>query len=1050
MKILIQILFMFFLALFSLTQEIEWENPKLLGTHKECPHNSFGIYPDVAAAIKGDLKQSPFYLSLNGKWKFHWVAKPEERPQDFYQPGFDISQWEEIDVPGNWQMQGYGKPIYLNQPYPFKKDPPRIDHENNPVGSYRTPFQIPAEWEGRRVFIHFAGVESAFYIWVNGQKVGYSQGSRTPAEFDITPYLTEGENQLAVEVYRWSDGSYLECQDFWRLSGIYRDVYLYSTPEVYIRDFDALPRLDSQYQDGNLKVIARIKNSSSKPVRNVGVEVTLIGPEGRPVGKQFPTMKEVSVYIPPGEESILPLQSPVAQPQKWSAEIPSLYTLILELKNSEGEKMQILSCRVGFRSIEIRNAQLLVNGQPILIKGVNRHEHDPVTGHYVSRESMEKDVLLMKRNNINTVRTAHYPDHPYWYELCDHYGLYVIDEANLESHGMGYKPEITLANHPDWGGAHLDRIIRMVERDKNHPCIIMWSMGNEAGDGIHFQRASQWIHRRDPSRPVHYERAQLRSHTDVVCPMYWGISHLEAYAKESHDRPLILCEYAHAMGNAVGNLKEYWEVIEAYPNLQGGSIWDWVDQGLEKASPNGVKYMAYGGDFGDQPNDGNFCLNGLVLPDRSETPKLLEVKQVYQNIKFLSLHQESGKVELKNGFFFTNLRGLTMKWQLTEDGTTLQQGELELPDIAPGEGTKLEVPFKKPSLTAGAEYHLNLKVCLTEEAPWAPAGHDIARHQFPLQYSTPPAPSLFHSPEDTLEVTMEGENAVIKGEGFRALFDKASGTLAQLSFHNQSIIEAAEDGPVLNVYRVPTDNDGYLVKKWQEAGLHQLKAEVKEFNVQQLSATEAKVTILVYHRGSGDKGFGHYCQYKVLGGGVIQMNHRIEPMGKLPLLPRVGIRMAVNGALDTCHWFGRGPHENYPDRKESAWMGLHRSTVSDLYVPYIRPQENGNREDARWVSLTQNSGILMVFSNPMAFSALPYSLENINQSTHTYQLKPNSKINLCLDYKQSGLGNGSCGPGILKKYQVKPQRVLFSICLRPYTPQQGDWGEVARFRIKPQ
>jgi beta-galactosidase len=622
----------------------DWENPEMIGRNNEPAHCTLVPYADTRSALTGTPETSPYYKLLSGKWKFHWVKNFAGVPKDFHKVDYDVSDWKHIPVPSMWQLQGYGIPRYLNTRYAFKADPPHVPTDYNPIGLYRTEFTVPADWERRQVFLHFEGVDSAFYLWINGQEVGYSQGSMTPAEFRITPYLRPGENILAAQVIRWSDGSYLECQDMWRLSGIFRDVYLFSTPTVHLRDFFVRSYLDGQNRDAVLSVVAMLHNYSHKPAGAHSVDVTLLDGKGNPVGKS-PLMSDRIASISGSSDGTIEIRMNVSNPLKWSAEAPNLYVVMLELKDATGKIIEVERCNFGFRKVELTNGQLQVNGRSILIKGVNRHEFDPDRGRAVTYERMVQDIELLKRNNINAVRTSHYPDNPKWYDLCDRYGIYLIDEANIESHGIGYDPAKTLGNKPEWQLAHMDRTISMVERDKNHPSIIIWSLGNEAGDGINFEATSAWIHQRDPSRPVHYERAMdyrnhtARPHTDIVCPMYAGIGWLQQYAKTGQDRPLILCEYAHAMGNSVGNLQDYWDTIEAYAHLQGGFIWDWVDQGLRKSAkrtPDGAEsadYWAYGGDFGDQPTDGNFCCNGIVQPDRKPNPSLYEVKKVYQYIK---------------------------------------------------------------------------------------------------------------------------------------------------------------------------------------------------------------------------------------------------------------------------------------------------------------------------------------------------------------------------------------------------------------------------------
>ncbi|MDZ7373709.1 MAG: DUF4981 domain-containing protein [candidate division KSB1 bacterium] len=1029
----------------------EWEDPAVNGINREPPHATLMPYADFEQARACIREASPYYLSLNGKWKFHWVPRPEERPTEFYKPEFDASGWAEIPVPSNWQMLGYDKPIYTNIRYPFPKNPPYVDHSYNPVGSYRRTFRLPREWRGRQVFLHFDGVESAFYVWMNGQFVGYSEDSRTPAEFNITSFVRDGENVLAVEVYRWSDGSYLEDQDFWRMSGIFRNVYLFSTPTLHIRDFEVQPELDERYEDAELAVTAWIRNYGTTDAPRVQLEVSLLGPDGKPVGSQPVAMNGTSL-LRAGGETVLAVRAPVHRPLKWSAETPYLYTVVLALRDATGQAVEYESARVGFRKVEIKGRHLLVNGKPILIKGVNRHEHDPDTGHYVSLESMIRDIKLMKQFNINTVRTAHYPNDPHWYDLCDQYGLYIIDEANIESHGMGYAPDQTLANRPEWLSAHLERAIRMVERDKNHPCVIMWSMGNEAGDGLAFEIISDWIHRRDPSRPVHYERALDRRHVDVVSWMYPPLDHLVRYAESQPDRPLIMCEYAHAMGNAVGNLPEYWQLIEAYDALQGGCIWDWVDQGLRKRTPDGKEFWAYGGDYGDEPNDDNFCINGLVSPDRSVQPEIWEVKKVYQNVKFEPVDLFQGIIRLRNGFFFTNLRDFDLRWQLTEDGVPVQSGSLPAPDVEPQESAVVRLPLVQPRLNPGAEYWLRVSIHLRQATLWAEAGHEIAWEQFRIPYRVARAPRVEPLPGEALHIT-EGEGGLtIRGKGFEATFDRNSATLASLLYGGLSVIGEPEEGvrgPVLNVFRAWTDNEERLADQWYKAGLNKLRPEVRRFEWQQLSSGKAEIVTEIRYWGTDSSGFDHRCRYTVFANGWIHVANEVDPFGKLPILPRLGVRMTVAGDLEKLTWYGRGPQENYPDRKSGYAIGLWESTVTDQYYPYVRPQETGNHEDVRWLALVdeKGSGILITADETLSFAALHYTASDLDRANHIHELSPRRNIILCLDAQVLGLGNGSCGPMVLERYYVRPESVRFGFTLRPYLRTMGPLVEVARQRL---
>ncbi len=1035
-------------------ESVERENPGVFGINKEPAHSTIVPFPTVEQALAYRATSSPMVWSLNGTWQFHWAKKPDDRPREFYRPEYDASSWDSIPVPSNWQMHGYDIPIYTNVRYPFPADPPHIPHDFNPVGSYRRTFTLPEGWEGRQIFVVFDGDESAFYLWVNDQAAGYSQDSRTPAEFNITRFVKQGQNLIAVEVYRWSDGSYLEDQDFWRLSGIFRDVYLVARPAVYVRDFFVRTELDGAYRDATLRITAKVRNNGAGAVKKPTLEAVLL--DGiEPAAQEIARMTASTPYLESGAESTMLLRTEVANPRKWSAEKPCLYMLLLTLMDSQGQVLEVIPVRVGFRSVEIKGGQLLLNGKPIYIKGVNRHEHDPDTGHYVTVESMVQDILLMKRFNINAVRACHYPDAPVWYDLCDYYGLYVIDEANVESHGMGYDPERTLANKPEWRAAHLDRISRMVERDKNHPSVIIWSMGNEAGDGTTFEEASDWIHQRDPSRPVHYERAGTRPHTDIVCPMYSPLEHLLQYGSQERQRPLIMCEYAHAMGNAVGNLKEYWEVIERYRNLQGGCIWDWVDQGLRKYTVDEkgqrVWFWAYGGDFGDEPNDGNFCCNGLVLPDRRVTAKLWEVKKVYQNIAVEPVNLANGKILVRNKFFFTDLSEFQPTWELREDGTVLQRGVMAPMELPPGQVAEVRLPVRKPRLRPGAEYHLRVAFRLRAAGPWAEEGHEVAWEQLAMPWRAPAAPVERLTAGQTLQVSDCGALVRVQGQNFAVFFSRANGTLESLCYGDREVLAKTDAaGPVLNAYRAPTDNDKYLRPLWHQAGLDRLEATVKSFRVTQVAAGEVQVQAQLFHSGAEGKGFLHTVSYRVMGNGWIDVLNHVEPFGELPILPRLGVRLILDPAYEFLEWFGRGPHENYPDRRTSADVGRYRSTVSAQYEPYVRPQEMGNREEVRWLALTDKTGagLLVVADQPLAASALHFTAHDLNKAAHIHELRPRPEVVLCLDYKQCGLGNASCGPGVLEQYALKPAPATFRFSLRPYAPEMGDLADVARLRVR--
>jgi beta-galactosidase len=837
-------------------------------------------------------------------------------------------------------------------------------------------------------------------------------------------------------VYRFSDGSYLECQDFWRLSGIFRNVYLFSTPPLHIRDFELKGILDGDCRDAVLQVKAWVGNTGAEAARGHSLEVGLFDPEGRPVGGEA-LAKNTEPYIAPAAESIFLLKAGLSNPLKWSAEHPNLYTVILVLRSEKGEVIEIESAKYGFRRIEISDGQLLLNGQPILIKGVNRHEHDPITGHYVSRDSMVKDILLMKRHNINTVRTCHYPNDPQWYELCDRYGIYLIDEANIESHGIGYKPDVTLANRPEWRKAHLDRIIRMVERDKNHPSVIVWSLGNEAGDGTNFEAASEWIHRRDPTRPVHYERAELRPHTDIYCPMYPSVDEIIAYAEQKQERPLIMCEYEHAMGNSCGNFLDYWQAIERHPQLQGGCVWDWVDQGIWKKTSDGRTYFGYGGDFGDSPTDRNFCCNGLVLPDRTITPKTIETKKVYQNVGFTPVDLAAGKVELVNKFFFTNLSEYEVSWSVAEGGTEKASGRLGRLDIEPRQSRLVVVPFLPPKARPGAEYWLRFSVRLREDLPWASKGTEVAAEQFKLPFDLPVVPTGTTGMAP-LRKSDSGSTVVISGRDFEVRFDRTSGLLTSYRHRGEELLTK---GPEPNFWRAPTDNDfGNGMPKrcavWRKAsGVRTLES----FTVEELNPAAVR---LVADFDLPDVRSKYRTTSTVLGSGDIIVENRIR-IGQedLPELPRFGMRLRVPARFGRVEWYGRGPHENYWDRQASAFVGLYKSTVREQFVPYVSPQENGTKTDVRWLAVGDERGRGLAFFglDLLSFSSLRYTIEDLTQkergTMHPTDLIERDFVEINVDYKQTGVGGeDSWGARPYPQYTLFPKDYVYGFRIRPLDP----------------
>ena len=1014
----------------------DYENPKALGLNKEEPHATFTPFPRFPNLPRIETK-SPWLLSLDGEWKFHWSPKPSERPADFWKPEYDVSGWAEIPVPSDWQFQGYDIPIYVNMTYEFARNPkpPFVPGEHNPVGSYRRTFTVPESWKGLDVFLQFGAVKSFFYAWVNGHPLGFSKDSKTPAEWNVTPYLQDGDNVLAVEVYRWSDGSYLECQDFFRLSGIERDVVLAAAPKVRVRDFFARPTLDAQYRDGRLDLAVELRNSApGLKAEELTVNFMLFDEAGKKV-----LSGDRPAAIGGREKAVEEFSEVLRSPRTWSAETPHLYILVIELAGPHGQVRETLSRKVGFRTSEIKNGRFLVNGVPVRLKGVNRHEHDPYTAHVISEESMRKDIELMKQFNINAVRTCHYPNDPLWYELCDEYGLYVVDEANIESHGMGYGAR-SLAKNPDWGPAHLDRVARMVERDKNHPSVVIWSMGNEAGDGVNFENAYRWIKKRDPSRPVQYERAELRPHTDIYCPMYTSIEEIEKYAtgKPAPSRPLIMCEYAHAMGNSTGNLQDYWNVIEKYDALQGAFIWDWVDQGFAKKNDKGQTFWAFGGDYGpaDIPSDRNFCCNGLVGPDRTPHPGLFEVKKVYQYVKFRALDLAAGRIELANRYDFIALDAFDLRWEVTADGRVMTSGTIEKLGVAPKKSGAFTVRLPKIQPRPGTEYLLNVAVVARDASAAIPKGHVLASDQFRLPWQAAAAQSPAPSAAGPLTLRDGPREALVSGRDFSILFDKMTGTLASYIFRGREYIES---GPEPNFWRAPTDNDfgNEMPRRLGVWRMASLERELKSMTVVQDAPSRVTVTVSFDLLGVPA---AHTVRYTVSGDGEVLIANNFAPRdgARLPEMPRVGMRLAMPQGFDRIQWFGRGPQENYQDRKSGAYVGLYETTLAEQTVPYVTPQEYGNRSDTRWVAVRnrEGSGLLIAGQPALGFSALPHWPEDLTLESrgakHPVDITRRDFTCLTLDLAQMGVGgDDSWGAPIHPEYTIPAKAYSYSFRVRP-------------------
>ena len=1057
----------------------DWENHHVLQINREPARAAFTPFH----AQKGDCS-----ICLDGTWKFHWTPVPDERIAEFYQTDFNDKDWVSFPVPANWEVNGYGTPIYVSAGYPFKIDPPRVmgepkvDYttykERNPVGQYRRSFQLPAGWEARgQTFLRFEGVMSAFYVWINGERVGYSQGSMEPSEFNITNYLHAGDNQIALEVYRYSDGSYLEDQDFWRFGGIHRSVHLLHTPDIRIRDYAVrtLP-VSTDYQDFILQIDPQFSVYRGMTGKGTTLQGVLKDASGREIATLKGDVEDIldlehkagrmnEWYPQRGPRKLGRMSATIKSPKRWTAETPYLYKLHLTLQTAEGEVIEQAEQSVGFRSVEIRNGQLLVNGAPVRFRGVNRHEHDPRTARVMSEERMLQDILLMKQANINAVRTSHYPNVSRWYELCDSLGLYVMDEADIEEHGL----RGTLASTPDWHAAFLDRAVRMAERDKNHPSIVMWSMGNESGYGPNFAAISAWLHDFDPTRPVHYEGAQGAGGepdpktVDVISRFYTRVKQeylnpgiaegedkeraenarwerlLEIAERTNDNRPVMTSEYAHSMGNALGNFKEYWDEIYSNPRMLGGFIWDWVDQGIYKTLPDGRIMVAYGGDFGDKPNLKAFCFNGLLMSDRETTPKYWEVKKVYSPVE---LRVESGELRVTNRNHHTDLSQYRCLWTLSIDGKQKDQGEITLPGVAPGESETIPLPVsiagKKASAKATSDLRLTISFILKRDALWAKAGHEVAWEQFCIQEGALLSSKLEN--RGRLKVGADEEHLSISGSGFSIQWEKnATGSLTSLTYHGKEMLAHPADfplQPVTQAFRAPTDNDksfgNWLAKDWS---LHQMdnprisldsfKHEVRE---------DGAVIVRVQTRNRYKEGMiVTKFLYTILSDGTIDLKTTFQPQGILPELPRLGIAFCLSSDYNTFIWQGRGPQDNYPDRKTSAAVGLWKGSVADQYVHYPRPQDSGNKEEVRRLMLTDRHGKgirIDAVEDVFSASALHYTAQDLYKETHDCNLKPRPEVILSLDAAVLGLGNSSCGPGVLKKYAIdkKEHTLHIRIC----------------------
>jgi len=998
----------------------EWDDLTVLHVGTEPPHVTMMVYPSTELALSNDPARSPWFRSLNGTWKLRWSPNPAARPTDFWREDVGDEGWSDVKVPGSLETQGFGMPVYVNIGYvfPFDRQAPRPPSDDNPVASYRTRFDLPSDWVGRRVLLHFDGVDSAAYVWVNGRKIGYSEDSRTPMEFDVTGAVRPGSNLLAVEVYRYSDGSFLEDQDMFRLSGIFRDVYLWSPAAQHVRDFEVKTDLDARYRDATLGVRAMVVNTG-KAAAAVRLDLELRDASGARVASASRRLRPA----PGGGDTPADFRLQVRNPLKWTAETPSLYTLLLTLRSSGGQVLEVVPSRVGFREVSIAGGKILVNGYPVLFKGVNRHEHHPVTGHHVDRETMVRDIELMKQHNVNAVRTSHYPNTPLWYDLTDQYGLYVIDEANIESHGFGSNPKNRLANDPAWTPAHLDRMARMVERDKNHPSVVIWSMGNEAGDGLNFAETYKWTKRRDPSRPVHYEGSSSvgGNSSDINSFMYPTPKQTEELAAKRPEMPLLLCEYTHAMGNSNGGLQHYWDLFYSGRNMRGAFVWDWVNQGIRQAVPAPYQmagrpdtFLAYGGFWEDpagQHNDWNFSQNGLISADRVPYPGLRALKYVYRYLHASVIDAASGQVAVRNWFDFLNARDVaSLAWSISANGRTLHAGSVDLPDIPPGEQREMTLPMPAIAPEPGAECFLNLSFVTKAAAPWAPAGHEIAWEQFPLPIEAPPAPARPAAPP--LGIEEWGTLTYFTGKDFSITFDRLAGTMRSYSVRGRRLIER---GPVPDFWRAMTDNDlgawksvGFAARKnpaldttiWREAGP---AWRVKDVEVARLDDGRARVRVsgvLPVNQAPYD------VTYTIAGDGEVVVDASYTPgAGPVAMMPRFGMQLVLAAGLETMTWYGRGPHETYWDRAFEP-VGVFTGTVAGQWVEYSRPQENGNKVDVRWVTLTGPDGIgLRAQGDPvLEVSASHATARDLEKADYTFQVPRRAQVFLNLDHRQMGVG----------------------------------------------
>ena len=1000
----------------------EWRNPEINAVNRAPMHTNYFAFENADAAKKADKKQSTNYMTLNGTWKFNWVKDADSRPTDFWKTDFNDKGWDDLQVPAVWELNGYGDPIYVNVGYAwrnqFQNNPPEVPTENNHVGSYRREIVVPASWKGKDIIAHFGSVTSNMYLWVNGRYVGYSEDSKLEAEFDLTPYLKPGQkNLIAFQVFRWCDGTYLEDQDFFRYSGVGRDCYLYARNKKRIQDIRVTPALDAAYQNGSLAVNLDLKGSGK-------VDLELVDAQGKQVATATANKSGLVTMN-------------VENPKKWSAETPYLYTLRASMQGSN----EVIPVKVGFRKIELKGDQILVNGKAVLFKGADRHEMDPDGGYVVSPERMLQDIQIMKQFNLNAVRTCHYPDDNLWYDLCDQYGIYVVAEANIESHGMGYGDK-TLAKNPSYKKAHLERNQRNVQRGFNHPSIIFWSLGNEAGDGPNFEQCYKWIKAEDPSRACQYEQARQKEHTDIFCPMYYDYNGMEKYGQRTDaTKPLIQCEYAHAMGNSQGGFKEYWDLIRKYPNLQGGFIWDFVDQSCRWKGKDGVMIYAYGGDFNRfDASDNNFCDNGLISPDRVPNPHMYEVGHFYQNIWTTPADLSKGEVNVFNENFFRDLSAYYMEWQVLKDGKVIRTGRVDDLKVAPQETAKITLNIGKTCTCK--EWLLNVFYKLKNREGLLPAGFTVAKNQLTLNDYKAPSMDL-KNVETTNVATVvpqiidnQYHYLIVKGNNFVAEFNKQNGYLSKYAVDGTEMLK---EGAALtpNFWRAPTDND-------MGAGLQNRYAAWKNPGLKLVSLnskTENDQIVVNAEYDMKNVSAKLYLTYVINNEGAIKVTQKMtaDKNAKVSPMFRFGMQMQMPKCFETVEYYGRGPVENYSDRNHSTDLGIYRQSVDEQFYSYIRPQETGTKTDIRWWKQLNagGNGLKVVGDAPFSASALHYTICSLDDGEqkdqrHSPEVQKADLTNLIIDKAQMGLGCvNSWGALPLPQYMLPYGDYEFTFILTP-------------------